>query len=136
MADLPPSGARATHLVAGVATTGVAYGLSVGASYLLPDYRGAKDLRIPVAGPWMALGRTGCPATDPDCSPVLLVIGAILTVFDGVTQAGGLAIVGEGLFLKTSSGRPAPKKAEGPTWRAVPLDFGKSSAGLGVVGTF
>ena len=67
---------------------------------------------------------------------MLLVLGAILTVFDGVAQAGGLAIVGEGLFLKTSSGRSAPKKAAGLTWRAVPLDFGKDSAGLGVVGTF
>lgn len=135
-ADLPPPGARTTHLVAGAATAGVAYGLGVGASYLFPDHRGAADLRIPVAGPWMALGRTGCPANEPDCSPVLLVIGAILTVFDGVAQAGGLAIVGEGLFLKTSSGRPAPKKAASLTWRAVPLDFGKDSAGLGVVGTF
>jgi len=135
-ADLPPAGARTTHLVAGIATTGIAYGLGVGASYLFPDNPGAKDLRIPVAGPWLALGRTGCPESSPDCSPVLLVIGAILTVFDGVTQAGGLAIVGEGLFLKTTAGRPATKKAEGPTWRAVPLDFGKGSAGLGVVGSF
>lgn len=135
-ADLPPPGARTTHLVAGIATTGVAYGLGVGASYLFPDSRGAKDLRIPVAGPWMALGKTGCADNDPDCSPVLLVIGAILTVFDGVGQAAGLAIVGEGLFLKTSSGRPAPKKAASLSWRAVPLDFGKDGAGLGVVGTF
>jgi hypothetical protein len=135
-ADLPPPGARTTHLVAGVATTGVAYGLAVGVSYLSPDYRGASDLRIPVAGPWMALGRTGCPKDDPNCSPVLLVIGAILAIADGVAQAGGLAIVGEGLFLKTSSARPAAKKAQGPTWRAVPLDLGKDGAGLGVVGTF
>jgi hypothetical protein len=67
---------------------------------------------------------------------VLLVIGAILAIADGVAQAGGLAVVGEGLFLKTSSGRPAPRKAQGPTWRAVPLDLGKDGAGLGVVGTF
>lgn len=135
-ADLPPSGARSTHIVAGVATTGVSYGLAVGASYLFPDFRGASDLRIPVAGPWLALGRTGCPADDPDCSPVLLVFGALLTIIDGVTQAGGLAIVGEGLFLNTSSGRALPKKAAGPTWRAVPLNLGKDGTGLGVVGTF
>ncbi len=135
-ADLPPSGARSTHIVAGVATTGVSYGLAVGASYLFPDFRGASDLRIPVAGPWLALGRTGCPATDPDCSPVLLVFGALLTIIDGVSQAGGLAIVGEGLFLNTSSGRALPRKAAGPTWRAVPLNLGKDGTGLGVVGTF
>jgi hypothetical protein len=124
------------HLVAGVATTAVSYGLAVGASYLYPDHRGASDLRIPVAGPWMALGRTACAKNEPDCSPVLLVIGAILTVFDGVTQVGGLAVVGEGLFLKTSSGRTPMKKAQGPTWRAVPLDLGKDGAGLGIAGTF
>jgi hypothetical protein len=122
--------------VAGVATTGVAYGLAVGGSYLFPDFRGASDLRIPVAGPWLALGRTGCPENDPDCSPVLLVLGAVLMIFDGVTQAGGLAIVGEGLFLNTSSGRATPRKAAGPTWRAVPLNLGKDGTGLGVVGTF
>jgi hypothetical protein len=135
-ADLPPSGARTTHIVAGAVTTGVSYGLAVGASYLFTDYRGAKDLRIPVAGPWLALGRTGCPDNDPDCSPVLLVLGAALTIFDGVTQAGGLAIIAEGLFLNTSSGRALPKKAAGPTWRAVPLSLGKDGTGLGVVGTF
>lgn len=135
-ADLPPSGARTTHIVAGAVTTGVSYGLAVGASYLFTDYRGAKDLRIPVAGPWLALGRTGCPESEPDCSPVLLVFGALLTIIDGVTQAGGLAVIGEGLFLKTSSGRAAPRKAAGPTWRAVPLNLGKDGTGLGVVGTF
>jgi hypothetical protein len=137
--DLPPPGARVTHIVAGVATTAVAYGLAVGASYLWeePDLRGSKDLRIPLAGPWMALGKTGCPTSDPDCSPVILVIGAILNVFDGVAQAGGLGIVGEGLFLNTSSGRPAPRKAQlAPTVRAVPFNFEKGGVGLGVVGTF
>jgi hypothetical protein len=137
--DLPPPGARVSHIVAGAATTGVAYGLAVGASYLYeePDFRGSKDLRIPIAGPWMALGKTGCPTNDPDCSPVILVIGAILTVFDGVAQAGGLGIIGEGLFLNTSSGRPAPRKAQlAPTVRAVPFHFEKGGVGLGVVGTF
>lgn len=136
--DLPPPGARTTHIVAGVATMAVSYGLALGASYLYAeeDFRGSKDLRIPIAGPWLALGKTGCPTSTPDCSTVTLVIGAILTVFDGVVQVGGLGILGEGLFLKTSNGRPAPRKAEGPVVRAVPLNFGKNGAGLGFVGTF
>jgi len=112
------------------------YGLMVGTSYLFSDMRGAKDLRIPIAGPWMALAQTGCPNSDPDCSAVPLVFGAILQVVSGVTQAGGLAIIGEGLFLNTSSSRPAPRKATGPSLRAVPMDFGRGSAGLGFVGTF
>ncbi|HKY34492.1 MAG TPA: hypothetical protein VJN18_01020 [Polyangiaceae bacterium] len=135
-ADLPPPGARLTHVVAGGAVTLTSYGLAVGSSYLFSDTRGAKDLRIPIAGPWMALAQTGCPSGDPDCSVVPLVLGAIFQVVDGVTQIGGLAIIGEGLFLNTSSSRPAPRNANGPSLRAVPMDFGPGSAGLGFVGTF
>lgn len=136
-ADLPPPSAKTTHIVAGLATTAVSYGLALGASYLYPeeDFRGSKNLRIPVVGPWMALGKTGCPTSSPDCSTATLVIGAILTIVDGVAQAGGLGIVGEGLFLNTSS-KPATRKAEGPVVRAVPMNFGKDGAGLGFVGTF
>jgi hypothetical protein len=137
--DLPPPGARATTIVAGAATTAISYGLVLGASYLFTeeDLRGSKDLRIPIAGPWMALSKTGCPTSSPDCSKVTLVLGAILQVFDGVAQAGGLAIIGEGLFLNTSSARPAPRKAAtGPAVRAVPFNFEKGGVGLGLVGSF
>lgn len=137
-AALPPPGARTTTIVAGATTTVVSYGLALGASFLVAeeDHRGIKDLRIPVAGPWIALGKTGCPTSDPDCSVFPLVLGALVTILDGVVQVGGLAVVGEGLFLRTSTKRPLPRKAEGPTLRAVPLDFGKSGVGLGVVGSF
>lgn len=146
-ADLPPPSAKTTHIVAGLATTAVSYGLALGASYFYEeeDFRGSKNLRIPVVGPWMALGKTGCPTSSPDCSAATLVIGAILTIIDGVAQAGGLGIVGEGLFLNTSS-KPAVRKAEPgpaarqyamqPSVRAVPLNFGKDGVGLGFVGTF
>ena len=146
--ELPPPGARVTHIVAGAATTVVSYGLALGASYLVEpqDLNGAKDLRIPLAGPWMALGKTGCPASEPDCSAATLVVGAILMIFDGVAQVGGLGIIGEGLFLKTSSVRPAAQKAQSgqtpgryapqASVRAVPFNFGKDGVGLGVIGTF
>jgi hypothetical protein len=136
--ELPPPGARTALVISGAATTAISYGLALGASFLWTedDLRGSKDLRIPVAGPWMSLGRTGCPASSPDCSTVPLVLGAILKVIDGVVQAGGIGLVGEGLFLNTSSAAPAKKKAEGPTFQAVPLNFEKGGMGLGVVGTF
>lgn len=146
--ELPPPSARTSHIVAGAATTVVSYGLALGASYLFTaqDLNGAKDLRIPIAGPWMALGRTGCPTSEPDCSAATLVIGAVLMIFDGVAQAGGLGIVGEGLFLNTSSARPPTRKAQSgqtpgrevaeATVRAVPFNFGKDGVGLGVIGTF
>jgi hypothetical protein len=135
-ADRPPPGARVTHFVAGGAVTLTSYGLAFGSSYLFSDMRGANDLRIPIAGPWMALAQTGCPNNDPDCSLVPLVFGAIFQVVSGVTQAGGLAIIGEGVFLNTSSSRPTPRKAQGVSVRAVPVDFGGRGAGLGFVGTF
>lgn len=135
--DLPPPSARTNTIVAGVATSAVAYGLALSASFLVEerDFRGAQDLRIPIAGPWITLSKAGCPESNPGCSTAPLVISAILTIFDGVAQAGGLAIIGEGLFMKTSSGRPA-RKAEGPTVRAVPLNFERGGVGLGVFGTF
>lgn len=134
--DLPPPGSRVTHIVAGLSTTAISYGLATGVSFLFSEVRGSKDLRIPVAGPWMTLAQTGCPTNDPDCSAVPLVLGGMFMVISGVTQLGGLAIAGEGLFLNTSSGRrPAPKRAAA-TVRAVPMDFGPGSAGLGFVGSF
>lgn len=136
-ADLPPPGARTTTIVAGAATTAVSYGLALGASFLIDerDHRGTKELRIPIAGPWMSLAKTRCPENNPDCNTLPLVFGALITILDGVVQAGGLAVVGEGLFLKTSS-RPVQKKAEGPTFHAVPLNFEKNGVGLGVIGSF
>jgi len=146
--ELPPRSARTNLILTGAATTIVSYGLALGVSYLAPeeDLRGSKDLRIPVAGPWLALGRTGCPTSDPSCSVIPLVIGSVLKVIGGVAQAGGLGILGEGVFLNTSSGRPAPRKAQpglmsrryatGPTMQAVPLNFEKGGLGLGIVGTF
>jgi hypothetical protein len=139
---LPPPGAKTTHIVAGAATTVVAYGLAAGFSFLIPeeDLNGVKDLRIPVAGPWMTLSKTGCPASDTNCSKIPLVLGAVLNIMDGVVQAGGLAVIAEGLFLNTSRRAPQ-KKAElrlppAPTVRAVPFSFEKGGLGLGVVGTF
>jgi hypothetical protein len=135
--DLPPPSARTNAIVAGVATSAVAYGLALSTSLLVEerDFRGAKDLRIPFAGPWLTLGKAGCPESNPSCSKAPIVIGALLTIIDGVAQVGGLGIIAEGLFMKTSSGKPA-QKAEGPTVRAVPLNFEKGGVGLGVLGTF
>jgi hypothetical protein len=135
--DQPPPGAKVNLVVAGLVTTAVGYGLAVAGSYLTSGYPGEKELRIPVAGPWMAVAKTGCPADEPDCSKVGLAFGAALVIFDGIVQAGGLAIMGEGLFLRTAS-RPtaAPKKAARATVRPVPLDFGKRGLGLGFAGTF
>jgi hypothetical protein len=132
--ELPPPSARGMHFIAGAATTAVFYGSALGMSYLYPEAPGAKDLRIPVAGPWIALADTGCADDDPDCGLLLVVVRAALTVIDGVGQAGGLAVMAEGLFLRTGTARQRPRSE--PALRAVPLTFGKRGAGLGIAGSF
>src|SRR5688500_20381247 len=61
----PPPSTRYKLALVGVGVSAVWYGTAYGFSALWPDAPGAEDLRIPVAGPWMALGETGCADGDP-----------------------------------------------------------------------
>lgn len=134
--DLPPPGTRWALFGTGLAVTGVSYGAVLGASYIWPDARYSDEVRVPIAGPWMAIiGDTGCPEHDPNCSTVVLVVVAILTGIDGVLQAGGLGMAIEAAFLPTSSAKPE-KKSGAPTLHPVPIVSGRDTVGLGVVGTF
>ena len=134
--EYPPPSARTNLLIAGGVTTASWYALALGSSYLWPDTVGANDLRIPVAGPWMALSHSGCGNVS-DCSKVIVVIRAIATTIDAIGQASGLAIAAEGLFLPTQE--PKRKRAElklngvelHPTF-----DAGKNTVGFGVLGVF
>lgn len=135
----PPPSARTNLLIAGAASTAAWYGLALGSSYLWPDTVGAKDLRIPVAGPWIAFSHSGCGNVS-DCSKVIVVLRAIATALDGIGQAGGLGLVAEGLFLPTQE--PKRKRAElklkpvtGVQWRPT-FDAGKNTVGFGVLGVF
>ena len=133
--DLPPPSTRWALFGTGLAVTGVSYGAVLGASYIWPDARYSDEVRIPIAGPWMAIiGDTGCPKHDPDCSTVVLVVVAILTGIDGVLQAGGVGMALESAFMPTSSAKLV-KKSSAPTFHPVPI-AGRDSVGLGVVGTF
>jgi hypothetical protein len=132
----PPPSARTNLLIAGAATTAAWYGLALGSSYLWPDTVGANDLRIPVAGPWIALGHSGC-GNVADCSKVIVVLRAIATTIDAIGQAGGVAIAAEGLFLPTQE----PKRTRAELLpRGVELhptfDAGKNTVGFGVLGVF
>ena len=60
--EYPPPSARWGVVAAGLGTTAVAYGAALGASYIYPDVPGTNQLRIPVAGPWLAIAHNGCPA--------------------------------------------------------------------------
>ncbi|MES1174444.1 MAG: hypothetical protein ABUL62_08945 [Myxococcales bacterium] len=132
----PPPSARTNLLIAGAVSTAAWYGLALGSSYAWPDTVGAKDLRIPVAGPWIALSHSGC-GNVADCSKVIVVLRAIATALDGIGQAGSLGLFAEGLFLPTQE--PKRKRAElklkGVEWRPT-FDAGKNTVGFGVLGVF
>ncbi|HKQ69003.1 MAG TPA: hypothetical protein VJT73_06680 [Polyangiaceae bacterium] len=155
----PPPSTRWKMFGVGIGTTVAFYGAAVGLSVLYPDEPGFQDLRIPIVGPWMAVANNGCPADEPDCSEVFVVMRTLFGVLDGVAQAGGLAIAAEGLFMPTQVQAPLPNapsftpKAPSPSTPPpstptpsgsdknlfllpTPMTVGARGIGLGVVGRF
>ncbi|MCL2825297.1 MAG: hypothetical protein FWD57_15000 [Polyangiaceae bacterium] len=157
----PPSSARWKVIGGGLGVTAGFYALAQPFSFRWPDAPGAKDLRIPVAGPWMAIANNGCPSHNPGCSKFPVWIRGILTALDGLGQAGGLVIAFEGMFMTTSSAPPpsAPSQTQPtrsptrpkstPTERPqsdpaprnlffapVPMGVGDSGIGFSVSGVF
>ena len=132
----PAPSARRNLLIAGGVTVASWYALALGSSYLWPDTVGAKDLRIPVAGPWLAFAHSGCGPVA-SCSKVIVVIRAIATALDGIGQASGVAFVGEGLFLPTQEPKRVPAEALQQHFELHPtFDAGKNTVGFGVLGVF
>jgi len=151
--EYPPPAAKRNLLIVGLTSTALWYGGALGVSYAVDDPAMAKDLRIPFAGPWMALSHTGCNG-GPDCNTFLVVLGAILTSLDGIGQIAGLGLAGEGLFMPTQepkrtraalNSESAKRAARAErAQRAQHRDFsfrptfdaGKNTVGLGVLGVF
>lgn len=140
--DVYPTPSTRTNLaLAGLGATAVWYGLAAGASLAWDEAPGAKDLRIPVAGPWIALADTGCADSNPDCTTFGVVIRAVLTVIDGVGQAGGLLVATEAVFLPTRESpaakrRAAGDSAQGFSLRPAPWLGRDSGVGFSLVGAF
>ena len=137
-AELPPDGARTRAILVGLALTAGWYGASVGTSYLWADAPNASDLRLPVVGPWMALGDVRCDARESRCSTVSLVLRTALGVVSGVGQAGGLFAIVEGLLMDTGSAGAAPiapKTSSRPSWSAAPVML-SDGAGIELFGRF
>ena len=134
--EYPPPSARLSLALTGSAVFAAWYGVGVGASLLWPDAPGSKDLRIPVAGPWLALEHTGCPSRG-DCNEFTMVLRAIATVVDGVGQLGGLLVIGEAAFLPTRS-TTGERRASAPkvALRPAPFVAGRDGVGLGLTGAF
>jgi hypothetical protein len=159
--EYPTPGVQTTLVITGSAIFAAWYGGAFAASLLWDDAPGAKELRIPVVGPWMSLKDTGCPKGDRDCNTTTAVLRAVLTIVDGVGQIGGLAVLGEAIFLPTSTARPrtqtleirtvGPARAEGARpklhqagrtdkpavfLRGAPFVGNGDALGLAVVGAF
>ena len=141
---LPPPSARGSLLLLGAATTAAWYSLALGGGLIWPNSPGGDDLRIPVAGPWMALADTGCPDDNPKCAKWWVVVRAILIGIDGIGQAGGFAVMGEAAFMPTATPRsgqavrrlPRPHQSADLQVRPVPYVAGRNAVGFGVVGQF
>ena len=160
----PPPGARVAVTLAGLGTTALSYGAAVGMSFIYPDSPGAQDLRVPVVGPWLAIGHKGCASGEPDCNDLVVILRIVLSAIDGVVQAGGLAIAVEGLFMPTqqplppSAPRPPAERPTGPMkvrpkapnpppaappgapkdlfLLPAPMTVGMRGLGVGIVGRF
>jgi hypothetical protein len=136
----PPSSVRLPLILGGVGLAGGSYAAGVLISSQWSDVPGSKELRIPVVGPWLALGKSGCAEDNPECGGIVYVRG-VLMVLGGLIQAGGLAIAAEGIFIKTEKDtRPKTgvlewKPGGGVTVRPVPIASTHMN-GLAVAGSF
>jgi hypothetical protein len=130
----PPASVRPKLIAGGLVVTGLAYGGALLTASLTSDLPGSSELQIPIAGPWISLGKIACPADDPDCGFSLYLRG-VLTAIDGLMQLGGLGIAGEGVFMKAEATPPADEKKQAFRILPTPIVTG-TTTGFGVVGTF
>jgi hypothetical protein len=140
-AVFPSPGAQPSLILVGAVVAAGWYGAGVGVSYLYPDSPGASSLRIPVAGPYMALAKTGCGDDELGCGTFTLVFRTILTGISAVGQTGGILAMVEGVFLPTRTSREATPEAPRLRRRetsvsVTPMVSSRDAIGLGVVGQF
>lgn len=135
----PPPSTGPRLVLTGALLTAGWYGGAVGMSYLWPDSDGAKDLRIPVAGPFMSLGKTGCGDQETGCTTFTIVIRTILTTFAGVGQAGGILAMVEGFAMPTGPrkvSKPPPPKLKRSLVRVAPVVSASHGVTVGLTGQF
>lgn len=127
----PPTSVRLPLIVGGIVTIGIPYGIGALSGSAWPEVPGSDALYVPIAGPWIALGQSGCASDDPDCGAILAFRG-IMYVISGVVQLGGLALIGEGVFMTTEADAPEEPKA---SWSVTPFVTPQAN-GIGIAGTF
>lgn len=136
----PPPIVRLKLIAVGLVIAGGAWGAAFGSATNWPTVPGSAGLKIPVAGPWIALGKSGCASDDPNCSGATIGVRGAMYVIDGIAQIAGLALITEAIVMKTES----PQKKAGllPSFSfrgvevsAVPV-ASPVMQGIGFVGTF
>ncbi len=132
MRRYPPSSVRLPLILGGSFVTLAAYGITVASALTWDDVPGADAMLVPIVGPWIAVAQNGCAPDDPDCGAILWIRG-ILLVIDGIAQAGGLGLIGEGIFMTTEADAPAEKPAT--SWMVAPV-VTPTQTGIGVIGSF
>lgn len=138
----PPTSVRYKLIAGGAALTIVAWGAEFLLANQFSDVPGASAQKVPVVGPWIALGQGGCTPPVPDANGVLppqedcsgiLALRSIGHVIDGLVQLGGLGLITEGLVMTTEAERGPRRPAF--TVRPQPIVSARMS-GIGLVGTF
>lgn len=135
--ELPSRAAPVNLALTGAAITGAWYGAALGSSFIWSNGDYAKDLRIPIAGPWMALDNLSCPVSkDPNCTTLLIVMRYIAVGIDGVGQATGLALALESLLMPTAPPRSSTTRSARPPRgiRPIPFVAGRDGVGIGFTG--
>lgn len=140
----PPLGTSSRLMWTGAALTVGWYGASLGTSYIWQNTPAHNDWRIPVVGPWMALGQARCSSSESNCSTPIVVIRTALTLISSIGQLGGLLAFTEGLLVNSPSGaasRTVPGAVDADlsqtSFRWLPLPLANPNGlGLGILGTF
>ncbi len=160
----PPPSTRLKIIAAGLFVTAASWGLafavsrgwqqepcvitvagSVYPNTLIPCASGppgAAQLGIPIVGPWLALGVSGCAVDEPSCTVAKPILRGVGYVLNGVAQIGGLGLVAEALIMRTEAAVDPLKKTSPLALRAGPLELrpvpviSPSMSGLGLTGTF
>jgi hypothetical protein len=135
--DLPTRAAPINLALTGAAVTGVWYGGALGASFIWHEQPFTPSLRIPIAGPWLAMTKDmECTTNPPDfeCDTAFEVVRYVLLAVDGVGQATGLAFMLEALFMPSAPAAPPPReKSAHARLRPFPLVTG-DAVGVGLAG--
>ena len=137
----PPPLTRLKLIGLGLLISGGAWGASFGSAQYWNTVPGAGQLKIPIAGPWLALGKSGCATDDVGCSGAKIGVRGAIYVLDGITQLAGLGLIAEAIVMKTESSAPDKKAAFlGLRYRGVEVTpvpvTSPTFTGVGLVGTF